>query len=176
MSDKATSLTYDKLSPEERVYMFEFIFPEAIRAVMAAAEITSYTNFVPPEFQLERPRVEISFVAGAGQGRWHPTQLKESAWKGQLTLNVVTVADMSIHGRFVSEIRRLMHGPASDFNEVPPMAFHRFSPPVDSESCSCFIDSGSTSVMKSEDGYYLTTLGFEVDFSIQDNAWELLAV
>ncbi len=174
MSDKATSLNYADLSNPEKVYMFEFIFPEAIRAVMAAAQITAYTNFVPPELQLERPRVEISFVPGAGQGRFHPTQLKESAWKGQFTLQLVTGADMAVHGRYVSAVRRLMHGPASVFNEVQPMANHSFRPPIASESSSCFMDSGSTPVMKPEEGVYHTTLVYDVDFSIQDNAWELL--
>ncbi len=174
MSDKATSLTYDQLSNRERVYMFEFILPEAIRAVMSVAEITAYTNFVPPELQLERPRVEISFVTGAGQGRYHPVQLKESAWKGQFTLQLITGADMAVHGRFVSEVRRLMHGPASSFNETAPMVNHNFRPPVDSVSCSCFMDQGSTPVMKSQDGYYQTNLVYETDFAIQDNAWALL--
>ncbi len=172
MSDKTTSLTYGQLSNAERVYMFEFIFPEALRAIFAAAQVTSYTNFVPPELQKERPRVEIAFVTGAAQGRYHPVQLKESAWKGQFTLQLITGADMAVHGRFVSLIRSLMHASASSFNETEPMVNHSFRPPI--ESGSCFMDQGSTPTMKAEDGYYQTNLVFEVDFAIQNNAWDLL--
>ncbi len=170
MSDKTTSLTYDQLTAEEQIYMLEFILPESARQVMIANEITAYTDFVPPELQKERPRVEIMFMVGQGKGMF-PRPVNgipvEVAWMGSFQFILITEANMATHSRFVSKVRALMHRIGPMINNVQPMQNHKLQP--------FSIDAGTSSTFKSEEGFYQTALGLNVNISVQDNAWQLIA-
>lgn len=168
MSDKATALTYDQLTNTEKLYMFEFIFPEAVRLVLKDREITAHTNFVPPELQKERPRAEIIFIPGSGRNIWALIngEKRECAWSGQFLLHIITAADEAIHARYVTKLRSLMHGIGTLVNNTPPMQFHKIQ--------EFFRDAGTSEKIQPEDGAYQTSLAYDIDFSIQANAWAAL--
>jgi hypothetical protein len=168
MSDKTTSLTYDQLTNEEKVYMFEFIFPESVRLIMQDRQITAYTDFVPPELQKERPRAEIVFIPAAGQSRFRRVNgiARESAWAGSFQFTLITAPDMAIHGRYVSKIRALIHQLYDLINMADPMSNHKLQ--------EFSIDSGTSGTFKADEGYYQTIINLAVNVSIQDNAWTLI--
>jgi hypothetical protein len=63
-------MTYADLTARQKIYFFEFLLAEAARAVFVARQINAATRFTPPAFQKDRPRAEIIFTPGAGQGRF----------------------------------------------------------------------------------------------------------
>lgn len=168
MGDQQLALTYGQLTSEQKVYLFEFIFSEALRQVLSDAEFDAWTAYVVPDFQKERGRVEVIFVPGPGQGIWKMIngEPRERAWKGQFVLHAITQIDQVQHGIYVGQLRTLMAKAGSLINGTDPMQFHKLQP--------FFMDAGTSAVLTSDDGYYMTTLNYNVDFSIQDNAWALL--
>lgn len=163
-----TLIAYDDLSAQEKVYMFEFIFAEAARIVLDDAAVPSYTNFVTPELQKDRPRVEITFMTGEGKGEFRYVNglALESAWAGSYSFDVITEPRMDLHGRFLSKVRYNIHRLSPSINNIDPMKFHklqRFS-----------IDGGTTNAIHAEEGYFLSTIKLNCNVSIQDDAWALL--
>lgn len=167
MSEQITSLNYEDLTPEQKVYMFEFIFPEALRLVFAAMDLTAYTNFVPPQLQKERPRAEIIFIPGAGKGVINPASQRESAWSGNFKVDLITAPDIALHAAYVSKVRSRLGNIVPEINAVPPMENHAIAYPLR--------DGGTSAAYASERGDFMTTLIYELDFSIQATAWALLA-
>jgi hypothetical protein len=168
MTQPTDILTYNQLTSEQRVYMFEFILAAAVQSALQALNIISYTAFVSPELQKHRPRVEVFFTPGAGQKRFIKVNgvPRETSWKGQYRLDCITAADNLIHGAYVVAVRAKMHGIADAVNETQPMALHKVQP--------FFHDAGTSPVTKPEEGSFSSTLLFSIDFSIQANAWALL--
>ncbi len=168
-------LTYAALTPEQKVFMFNFIVEEAAKVVFEASELTAYTSFVSPKFQKQRPRCEHVFVLGPGQLRWAPraslpaalaTEKIESAYKGMLEVSAITAADQLIHSAFCTKVRALMMNFKSRVNNVSPMVQHKVQ---------LITAAGESPTYESETGVYQTKLQFNLDLSIQATAWELLA-
>lgn len=171
------------------VYDFEAVFENALKAVLTAAEVKAFTSQLIPstgdaaedatlaaqgfeilDFQKDRPRVEIFFTPGAGMGQLiqHPETgaETETAWKGGYALRLITAADMRIHRAFRTLVRYQCHRLRGVVNGVAPMTLH----------CLQFLrDAGTSPTIKSEDGLFESALQFEIDFSIQGNAWAQLA-
>jgi hypothetical protein len=169
MSEPENILTYEGLTGEQRIYMVEFLLPEAVRSVMADNGITAYTQFVSPELQKQRPRCELWFTLGPGQGRFIQVNgvPRETAWKGRLHAICITESNNTIHSAYVVRVRSLLHGIADAVNNVlPVMENHKVQP--------FFRDGGTSSRMDTQDGYFLTELSFDLDFSVQEYAWDLI--
>ncbi len=164
------SLTYQELTPQQKLYFFEFLLAEAVRSVLEDNEVRAYTQFTPFDFQKDRPRAEIIFIPGIGNQIFYPisdTVARESAWKGNYIIDCITAAENLIHAAFVVKVRSIMHGIGEAVNEVKPtMEFHRIKP--------WFRDAGTSVVSKPEEDYYQSTLSFEIDYSIQSDGWALL--
>jgi len=164
------------------VYDLEAVCENALKAVFAANQIQAFTtqdigvvgadgNPVI-DFQKARPRVEIMFVPGAGQGRFREMIVDgirtpvETCWKGQFKLDLITDARINIHAAFRTFTRFLMQTMVWRINGTAPMEIHKIQ--------RFPRDGGTSPVMKPQDGYLQTTMLYDVDLSVQDNAWAAL--
>lgn len=171
------------------IYNFERVFEVALKNVLTAANVKAFTSQLVAstgnaeqdaalvaqgwdflDFQKDRPRAEIFFTPGAGRGQLIPHPLTgeetETAWKGSYTIRLITAADMVIHAAFRTQVRYLLHRLRGDLNAVAPMTLH---------SLNFLADQGTSPVIEPQQGDFQTTMQFEIDFSIQGNAWPLLA-
>lgn len=170
------------------VYDFERVLEFALKTVLEAAQLKAFTSQAVPagnddaqnadlvaqgyellDFQKDRPRVEIEFVCGAGQRQFvpHPdTGVEtEAAWKGQYLLKLVTAADMRLHSALRTMVRYQMQKLRGTINDVAPMTLHNLQ---------LLTDAGTSPVITPEDGVFLSTMNFDIDFSIQADAWAQL--
>lgn len=150
----------------QQVYDFERVFETACKAVFSAAEVKAFTTQDSPDFQRDRPRVEITFTPGAGHGRYVLISgvQRETAWAGQYRLSVITAAEITIHSVFRSQVRSIMHGIDDFINAVEPMLRHKLQP--------FFRDGGTTPTMQAQEGVYRSDMIFDVNFSLQAYAWD----
>lgn len=169
------------------VYDFENVLEKALQALFTTAEIKSFTtqdfgalkddgagNQVPViDFQNERPRVEILFTTGAGQGQFRPLIVGgvevpvETSFKGRYQLDLITEAKIQIHSAYRTRIRGFMHTQLLGVNGTDPMTLHRIH--------RFQMDAGTSPTFHAAEGYLRTILQFDIDFSIQDSAWATLA-
>lgn len=173
------------------VFGFKFIFENALKTVLSTNEVNAFTTqaiertgdetvdaeneaagYQLLDFQRDRPRAEIDFTPGAGVGRWHPLPVNgvkfsvESAWGGTYRVLVVTKPDIREHNAMVNAIRFLMLTMGARINDPATLPKHHIAPQ--------FKDSGSTPTTKAEDGSFTTILAYDINFSIQSNAWTAL--
>jgi len=178
------------LTAEQIAALFDFpgIFEPALKGLFTALEIKAFTLQAVPstgdamadqalieqgleiiDFQRDRPRVEIMFQPGAGQGQLRPLRISdtqeipvETSWGGQFKLEVITLPDIRIHRAFVTAVRFVMHTQLYTLNgnQLTRHVIQR-----------AFTDSGSTPALQPDQGDFQTTLLFDLDFSIQDDAW-----
>lgn len=174
------------------IYDFKNLLERALAAVFTANGIKNFTSqsvgstgnaaqdaaleaegFQIMSFQRDRPRAEIDFTPGAGQGRWHPLAVDgvkvpvESCWSGTYRVLIVTKPDIREHNAFVCLIRFLMQTMGARINNVAPLTAHCVAPQ--------FRDTGTTPTTKSEDGAFETLLQYDLTFSVQADAWADLA-
>jgi hypothetical protein len=164
------------------VYDFENVLEAGLQALFDSLKIKSFTtqdfgaenaDGTPKiDFQKERPRVEISFTVGPGQGQFRPLVVDgvevpvETSFKGSYTLDVITGVDIAIHAAYRTQIRYQMHARLLSVNGTPPMTLHQIQ--------RFQRDAGTSPTFKSEEGYLRSILKFDIDFSIQDDAWATL--
>lgn len=123
------------------------------------------------DFQKDRPRAEIMFIPGAGQGRFVAkfiggTEMPvETSWKGQFKIDLITPPDIRIHAAFRTKVRFIMHTQLLSVNGTT-LRFHKIQ--------NFYRDGGTSPVMKPEEGVFQTSLIFDLDFSLEDCAWDLL--
>lgn len=166
---------------EYLLYDFERVLEKATRAVFVAVEIKAFTTYAVPksgdsaiddqletyDLQKDKPRAEIMFTPGAGQGHFKLVNSveRETCWKGQLRIDIVSEDDMRIHSALRVKVRALMHGFRELVNSVEPMQYHKV------QFCA---DAGSTPALQIQEGELVTTMLFDIDFSVQDDAWALI--
>lgn len=157
------------MSAETDIYSFEQIFEDALKAVFTAREVKAFTSQDTPDFQKDRPRVEVVFIPGPSQGQYKTVggNFRQTSWKGQFQLRLVTEASAQVHNAFRAVIRSIMHGVGAAINETPPMDKHKLQP--------FFADAGTSPRYQPEEGTYETNMIFECDFSVQNSAWAALA-
>lgn len=181
------------------VFDFEHIFEVAIKALFIANAIKAFTSQMTAstgnaaqdaalvaagwdiiDFQKDRPRVEITFTPGSGAQQWNNKTFTgsvtgynptgeipvETSWKGQIKLDLITPADMQIHTAYRNFVRFLMHTQLTTLNNTA-LTLHRIQ--------SFYHDAGTTPVLKPETGLFQTSMLYDLDFSIQDDAWATLA-
>src|SRR3954465_5018843 len=95
---------------------FEAVIEAAIAAVLTSAGLTVFTTGQVPDFQKDRPRVQVQYTHGVGHQQWAnqnklPVDLKgqkiETAWASTLHTTVVTSATES-GKQHQSDIRSLV--------------------------------------------------------------------
>ena len=126
-----------------------------------------YTSLDDPELQRKRPRIEIVFSAGAGQHRLvrlndptlrpAPGCLPDSAFKGQLKIEIITAAVITIHTAYRVYARRLMATVVPDLNDGKKLPLWM----IDSISFG-----GMTPRYAPETGVYQSTALYDVDYQL----------
>lgn len=158
------------MSAESNIYDFSGQIEPAIKAVFTDAEVKAFTAQEAPQFQKERPRVEVVFVKGQGRGQWFrvpgETAPRETAWQGALNLAAISSPDIATHNAFCVKIRNIMAtiGQQINGNTLP---FHKIQ--------NFFVSGGETPSYTVEDGVYRTDISYNVEVSVQNNAWMALA-
>lgn len=181
-----------QLTPEQIAALFDFpgIFEPALKTLFTARQVKAFTvqalqstgdpvadqalidqGFEIIDFQYDRPRVIIMFTPGAGQLQFRPLQIDEfrevpveTSWSGQFKLDVVTAADIRVHRQFVTAVRWILLTQIYTLNGTV-LDKHVIQRDVK--------DAGSTPAMESDKGDFQTIMLFDLDFSIQDDAWPI---
>jgi hypothetical protein len=174
------------------VYDFQGVMEVALKSLFTAREVKAFTSqFIVStgndaedealieqgyeilDFQRDRPRVEITFTPGAGQDQFAAKIIAgvempvETSWSGQFKVDVITAPDIRVHKAFVIAVRFLLHTQLQSINGSEYLPLHRIQPFA--------MDAGTSPQMKTDQGDFQTTLLFDIQFSIQDDAWDLLA-
>lgn len=168
------------------VYDFESVFEPPIAKLFQAQGIISYvsrgrlnddgTINGQPDFQKDRPRVEVVFTRGSGRKRWHlppnpqpniplVMQARESAWIGNLAIAALTIADGYTHAQFLATVRYVAAAIPGSVDGLS-IVNHCINGPIS--------DLGETHQYNREQGYYLTTINYAFEFSVQNTAWALI--
>jgi hypothetical protein len=170
------------------IYDFEGIFEPPIASLYAVGGLTAWTSrgevtidevtkkvkiIDGDPMQKDRPRVEVIFTRGAGRMQWHPGDNTapygsdvESAWRGNVSITLVTDPRGSVHFGLLPTVRRITAGIPAALNEVQ-ITTHKIQWPL--------IETGETHRYdRSQGGYFATTITLTFDFSVQKNAWPLL--
>ncbi|MDE2103923.1 MAG: hypothetical protein KGL39_42195 [Patescibacteria group bacterium] len=135
----------------------------------AANEADGYSLL---DFQLDRPRVMVEFVPGAGAGQFTNKVIAgvempvETSWSGQFKIELITAPESRLHASYRTMCRYIMHTQLLSLNGNA-LTLHKIQ--------SFPKDAGTTPRMKGEDGAFQTIMLFDVDFSVQDDAWNSFA-
>ena len=124
------------------------------------------------DFQKDRPRVEIFFTRGAGQGRFISvnfgdfTTSVETAWTGEYLVRCITEPNIIKHNAFVTQSWFILSTLVPRINNIAPLTNHALA--------NFPKDGGSSDRIDYTEGDYMTVLSFNIDFSVQANAWAQL--
>lgn len=170
------------------IYDFERIFETAFAAVMASYSLTAATPDTIASFQEKRPRVEIVVKAGQAIDRGNGgamkflqnysdasfppiTLLAHAAYSGTAAFTVVTnskESDKAMHAQYRSAIRFLL-------DTIQPRINGAGTPGGLVNHCLQFTRPTNTSlIFADKEGFWRSSLEYEIQFSIQDNAWAAL--
>jgi len=172
------------------IYDFERVMETSLKSLFTANNIKAFTSQMIArsgdkeqdaaavkagydliDFQKDRPRAEIMFTPGAGQGRFVAKVIGdiempvETSWKGQFKIDLITAADIRIHAAFRTVVRFIMHTQLLSVNGTS-LLLHKIQ--------TFYRDGGTSPVMKPEEGIFQTTMIFDLDFSLEDCAWNFL--
>lgn len=172
------------------LYDFPRVFEPALKTLFTLREIKAFTSQMITstgddaadqqlidegwdiiDYQKDRPRAEIYFTPGAGQGQFRVTTIggievaTETSWSGQYRLDVFTSDDMRVHSAFVTAIRFILHTQLLSLNGNQLLMHAIKVQPK---------DTGTTPTLNPEKGVFQTSLLTDIDFSIQDDAWATL--
>ena len=154
---------------EIKAFTTQWIARTGDPAADAANEAAGYSLL---DFQLDRPRVDIMFTPGAGAGQFTNKVIGgvempvETSWSGQFKIDLVTEPNAILHAAFRTLCRYIMHTQLLSVNGNA-LLLHKIQ--------DFPKDGGTNPVMKGEEGAFVTSIIFDVDFSIQDDAWDSLA-
>ncbi len=158
---------------EKDIYDFETAIENAAATSLTAAGLTTLNTTSSIDLQKSRPRVELMFVNGAGRNQWFtppaliPTSIyagrRETAWRGQMKVGVVTASDFKVHSSFRATARAKIHGIVIGMNKALPL-----------HCVEMIYDRGCSVVQKPQDDEFLTSMIFEIDFCIRATSWALV--
>lgn len=166
------------------IYDLEKAVETAAKAVLVAAGLNAYTTQDTPNFEKDRPRVEIEFTQGAGLNRWvvidpdtgaaptgmQPAELdlyrRESAWACSIIFSAITEADISQHAEYKVKVRNALASLWIKINEAAGMTRH---------AIRMTSDGGSSALQAATDkSFYLTDFTFNGKIAVQADAWPAL--
>lgn len=161
------------MSETDTIYRLRTGIEEAVRLSLESQEFSVFTRSnAPAEFQKVRPRLEIKAMIGAATGRrvvLPNGTMKFDAWHFQLALQVVTApqsaeANNQLHEQMLARARFV----CSSIAQVSWNDFENFPNLYIAEPLK---DSGTDSVLHSEDGVEYSTLGYEGIVCVRNTAW-----
>lgn len=166
------------------IYDLEKAVETAAKTVLEAAGLKAYTTQDTPNFEKDRPRVEIEFTQGTGANRWSlidpatgaaptgktPTELdlyrRESAWNCTITFSAITEADITQHAEYKVKVRNALAALWLSINEATGMTRHYLR---------MTSDGGASQLQAATDkSFYLTDFTFNGKLSVQADAWPAL--
>ena len=156
------------------VYDIEGDIEAAVSGVLNDAEVTGLTPQDDPTLQKARPRAEVEAILGAGKdAHMHDLsaeadadmELVEDAWNITLQVAVITDAEIEVHTSYRSTVRHLMATLPKRINGIT-LLNHVAHGPV--------LHAGSSPMLKSDEGYYVTYSSFNFTISVQSDAWAKL--
>jgi hypothetical protein len=157
----------------ESIYNFEIVIPEAVKRVLTATGVDAYTLADAPQFQQNRPRVEITYrhISETTPKRValmaDRVTKRTSCFRGELKLHAITEADDV--GRFVHSLYR------ARIRNVLATLEQSLNNGILTEHAINFVVSGNeTTGTRTQDGFMQTTFPYTVDISIQKDAWGTL--
>jgi hypothetical protein len=154
------------------IYDFEVIVPVAVQTVLTAAGLTAMTIADTQDFQKTRPRVEVVYKHTGEAQPQRKAMLDDgskrtSCFRGELKLHAITDADAAgklAHSEYRAQVRAAVAVLQDQLNGSA-LANHNIQ----------FITSGNEETgVRSADGYQQTTFSFQVDLSVQQDAWSIL--
>jgi hypothetical protein len=161
----------------DALYDFETAIEGGFKSLFAVhlAAVSGYTTSDKAAALIEhRPRCEFEFTAGGETGHHRPElpYYRADAFLGQMVITIVSntrpdEAGTSEHSAFRAAVRNLMakaptlfKANRDDTNDLMPYhAVHDLA------------QGGSSPAYESEDGYYSTSIQYDIKFSIQPDAW-----
>lgn len=166
------------------VYNFERAFEPAIGACFVDQGLTVYTSFgklledgsvdtspegMVPVFQRARPHIEVSLFVGAGRGQRSILDNQpydeswECAWTANVRIDVVTDIAPAPHTNLVAVCRYVASRLPALVNGTRLLK-HKLQHPIRHMG-------ESHSEVAAEKAYWLTTLNYAFEFSVQTDAW-----
>ncbi len=151
------------------LYDFELVIPRAVRTVLEGLDLKCYTLEDAIDFQRIRPRVEIVY---RHMGEASPQRLailpdgskRTSCFRGELKIHAITDADEQgklAHSTYRATVRNGLAALREQVNGTQ-LTLHKIQ----------FIQIGNEETgVRSADGYQQTTWPFQLDISIQQDAW-----
>lgn len=170
--------------PVAAVYDFEIVIEPAVKALFKAQGLTCITSRDAPTLQKAVPRVELSYSHGPGLNRFAPLQplidagiipagltplqywqmRRESAWQGQINLELVTQADLGQLTLYVTQVRAILANCWQLINGITV------------QSLFLQFDKEPTNgpVYSPQEGYFGMKMSQPVKVSVQADAWQAL--
>lgn len=154
------------------IYDFESPIEHSIAAGLAAAGLTvgSPTEFyllgtlsTEESFQKTRPRVEVVFRSGAEKKSYAVMTdgtLRNASWLGTLTCYIVSGTNIVSHRNYRAQVRNVL-----------ALLRNTANTDLDYHKLQNITETGTSVDYKPEDGYYASTITFQVDFGIDAGAW-----
>ena len=153
------------MATEAQVYDFEGQLELAVQAFFEASDIIAIKPGDDPQFQKERPRIELQVVVGPATGHLQPVtldgeaaKLVHDAYTGSLMLAVLTEADYAKHVAYRTKIRaqvsRLIYLTTLDYHELEDV-----------------VPAGASQVLSPEDGTFESHLTYNLAFCVKSDAW-----
>ena len=171
------------------IYDLENAAENACAMVVKSFSLNAFSSQDAPQFQKIRPRAEIFFQKGIGLSRfvvldpatslpWDgsagstpPSQAemfyrrRESAWNCVIRFDLITEADITIHGKYRFQLRGILAVLWQMVNGVY-LTNHK----LEMEQ-----DGGDSPILVAPDkGYFKTSMTFRGKISVQANAWSAL--
>ena len=155
------------------VFDFETIIAGAFADILNGLGIAAATPETVNKLQKPRPRIECIFKVSAGRKQFTTENgnVRETAWGGALRLQIITDAsedNKKMHRLLLATLRYL--------NPLLPALLNRTALPnhVINNVRTPPLDAGTSLTIQTAEGYWATLVDWEMDFSINANAWALL--
>jgi uncharacterized protein YlxP (DUF503 family) len=159
-----------------RIYSFESVISSACKNVLQSAGLTAYTSFDAPNLRKSRPRVDVEVRVGA---QLNPPivqlvdngtifERRNAAWTGQIIFHIITDTTQpgkQSHSDYRAEVRNILAVLQDRVNELF-LVQHMIHHPM--------VETGTAHQANTDKGYEITTVTFDMNFSIQKDAWSLL--
>jgi len=149
------------------LYEFERLISATLAGVFNDANILPKSIVDAPEFQKDRPRVEVYVTPGAAMGHYildAQSTRRENGWHGALSLKAVTWPEITVHSAYVAAVRNV----AATLDRLDlttasvPLLYHEITRVV---------TAGTTPHTDPAAGEYDTQLHYNFIFAILPDAW-----
>ena len=154
------------------IYDFESVVSRAVAEVLTDAGLKALTIEDESDFQKTRPRVEVIYKH---LGEATPKRIavlpdksqRTSAFRGELHLHAITDADpvgKTAHSQYRAVVRAVIAGLQDAVN----------GDKLDKHRINFVVTGNEITGIRPQDGYQQTTFPFQIDISIQADAWATL--